>query len=246
MIFISAGLQKSGSGLFFNLTNDLLTACGGEDIREIRQKYNLQHVIKHYNCNVGNLAESTLTALLRIHEQGSSFVVKTHSGPSTFVKTLMNQGIVKATCIYRDPRDVILSALDHGEKIRKNGDTDHIFAACTSIENTLPIVEKWLDNGIMKWLELDHVLTVKYENLIKKPVQELRRLAEFLQINTGAIDLEAMYSRYSSENLDDFQKGYLHFNVGSTERFRNVMPEKDLDMCSRHLSIYLERMGYPL
>lgn len=246
MIFISAGLQKSGSGLFFNLTNDMLIAGGGKDIRNIRQKYHLEAVIKHYNCNLGSLSSDTLNDLLRIHKQENSFVVKTHSGPSTVVKTLMNQGIVKVTCIYRDPRDVILSAVDHGEKLRKKGDADHIFATCTSVENTLPIVKKWLDNGIMKWLVLDDVLTVKYENLIKKPVEELQRLGEFLCIDTEPIDFETLYSRYKTEKLDDFQKDYLHFNVGSTERYRSVMPVNQLNMCSRYLSMYLRRMGYPV
>jgi hypothetical protein len=243
MIVISAGLQKSGSGLYFNLTNDLLIAAGKEDIRKIRDKYNLHDILKYHNCNVGILSEDNIKHLLPVHEAGHTFVVKTHAGPSEFAKRLIEEGIIKVTCIFRDPRDVVLSAVDHGEKIRNQGQS-HTFASCTSVENTIPLVESWLENSIMKWLELENVLLTKYENLVVKPVEELERLAAFLGIEAKGIDLEALYAGYRHKELDDFQKDYLHFNVGIPGRFRSVLEEKDLNRCTAEFSQYLEKMEY--
>ncbi len=247
MIIISAGLQKSGSGLFFNLTNDLLVAAGGKDIHEIKEKFKLEGILKYYNCNIGELSESHLTPLLPLHEEGYSFVVKTHHGPTTYLKMLMNKGIVKATCIYRDPRDVVLSALDYGKQLAGE-EKANPFASCTSIENTIPIVKSWLNNSIMKWLEWENIFLVKYENLITTPIEELKQLADFLDIDNKFfnIDLDAIYSRYYHEKLDDFQVDYLHFNVGEAGRFGTALQEKELNMCNQHFCSYLERMGYSL
>lgn len=242
MIVMSAGLQKCGSGLYFNLTNDLLIAAGKEDVRAIKERFKLENILQHYNCNISNLSENNLNYLLSIHETGKTFVVKTHMGPTKFLEILMKKGIVKASCIYRDPRDVVLSAMDHGEKIRKKGET-HTFASCSSIEKTIKSVKTWLDN-IMRWFELDDVLLVKFENLIEKPIEQLERLAKFLEIDTTNIDLELIYSKYDIEKLDDFQKDYLHFNIGNTGRFRTIMEEKDLNMCNKHFFKYFEKMGY--
>ena len=245
MIVFSVGLQKSGSGLFFNLTNDLLIAAGKEDVRDIKSKFNLEDILKYYNCNIVDLSDNNLNYLLSIHDTGNTFVVKTHNGPTKFLEMLMNKGIVKVTCIYRDPRDVVLSAMDHGRKIISKGET-HTFASCSSIETTIPIVKSWLDNNIMKWIELDssNLMIVKYEDLIAGPMDELKKLAGFLDIKLNNIDLETIYSRYASDQLDEFQKNYLHFHVGEAGRFRSALQGKDLKICNHHLSKYLEKMGY--
>jgi len=245
MIVISIGLQKSGSGLYFNLTNDLLIAAGKRDIHQIKSEYGLENVLNHYNCNIGNLKRDNFKRLLPIHQAGNSFAVKTHNGPTDFVKELMKRNLAMVTCIFRDPRDVVLSALDHGKIIRSEGE-NHTFASCTSIENTIPMVKSWLDNSIMKWLEMDNILIVKYENLIEKPVEELERLAKFLKIGLVNINLKTIYSKYNTRNLDDFQKDYLHFNKGIASRFRAVLSADELETCNRSLLNYLERLGYPV
>ena len=243
MIVISAGMQKAGSGLYFNLTNDLLVAAGMRDVREIKEKHGLEDLLKHYNCNIGSLTENNLNPLLPIHESGNSFVIKTHSGPTAFLKKLVKKGIAVVTCIYRDPRDVVLSAMDHGKKIRNEGE-NHSFASCTTTADTVPQVKDWLDTGIMDWLKLKGALFVKYEDLIQNPVAELERLCEFLNIDCANIDLQSLYAKYSSGKLDDFRKNVLHFNVGKAGRFRTAMPVEDQALCNRHFSKYLKKLGY--
>ena len=53
MIVISAGVHKAGSGLYFNLTNDLLIAAGMQDVREVKKEHGLADLLKNYNCNIG-------------------------------------------------------------------------------------------------------------------------------------------------------------------------------------------------
>lgn len=243
MIVISAGMHKAGSGLYFNLTNDLLVAAGMQDVREIKEKHGFTDLLKHYNCNIGELVENNLEPLLPIHESGSSFVVKTHRAPTSFLKRLMKQGVVKVTCIYRDPRDVVLSAMDHGKKIREKGG-NHSFVHCTTTAETTPRVKSWLETSIMDWLKLKDVLSVKYEELLENPTRELEKLCNFLGIDYSHIDLQTLYKKYRSGNLDDAAKGYLHFNVGKAGRFHSTMSVEDLEICNRHFSKYYQELGY--
>lgn len=244
MIVISAGLQKAGTGLFFNLTNDMLAAAGNADIRELRETYKLDDILKHYNCNIEELSWQRLRKLLPLHTRGKRFVVKTHNRPTKWVKSLKALKVVKATFIYRDPRDVVLSALDHGRRIREEG-LDHTFAVCTTVKNTIPRVKAWLNNSAMEWIDLEGVLLFKYEDLVRDPVSQMKRVADFLKLDRGKIDFEGILARYDRDKLDSDMKDYLHYNIGSAGRFRTELSEEDLVTCTREFSPYLEKMGYP-
>lgn len=244
MIVISAGLQKSGSGLYFNLTNDLLQAAGKEDARQIRAQYGLEELVEHYNCNVGDLNWEKLKPLISLHFKGKNFVVKTHNPPTSISTWLTRLNILRPTFIYRDPRDVVLSALAHGKKIVAKGE-NHTFAVCTSIEKTIPMVESWLETTVLPWLQSRSVLAVKYENLLADPIMEMERLAEFLDIQLDRASLENIYAQYEPNRLDDFQKDYLHFNKGKAGDFRSSMSTQELDLCNRSFQSHLEIMGYP-
>lgn len=245
MIVISAGLRKAGTGLFFNLTNDLLIAAGKEDVRDIKEKFNLEDILKYHNCNVEKLTWRKFIKILPIHFKGKTFVIKTHDRPTKLIRFLMALKIIKVTYIYRDPRDVLLSALDHGKKIRNKGET-HTFAYCSSIEITIPKVKSWLDKITMKWIRLKKVSLFKYEDLISNPISQLKRLADFLELDDKKIDFERILARYDRNNLDSTMKGHLHFNVGNAGRFKTALEEKDLNLCNQQFSRYLEKMGYDI
>ncbi len=244
MIVISAGLQKSGSGLFFNLTNDILQAAGEEDARQIRKQFGLEGLIEHYNCNVGELSWEKLKPLISLHFKGKNFVIKTHEPPTSISTWLARLNILRPTFIYRDPRDVVLSALNHGKKIIEKSES-HTFAVCTSIEKTVPMVCSWVENSVIPWLRSSNVHTIKYENLMGDPALEMKRLANFLGIDLGDSALEKIFRKYEPGRLDNFQKDYLHFNEGIVGAFRQSMREEELEMCNRQFAPYLEIMGYP-
>ena len=55
MIILSVGMPRAGSGWYYNLTNDLILATGGQDARQIRKKYHLGRILTEVNCNIGTL-----------------------------------------------------------------------------------------------------------------------------------------------------------------------------------------------
>jgi len=245
MILVSAGMQKSGSGLFFNYTNDLLVLAGNKDVRELRNEYNLDTLIKHYNCNIGELTAEKIHQIIPLHNHGHSFAVKTHAGPSPAVRKWMKEGVIKATCIYRDPRDAALSAIAHGEKIRKNGE-NHTFASFRTLEDTLPAVINWLKDCVLNWINIQDVFFVKYEDLISDPMFVLESLADFLSIKPDNIDFNKIISKYNKPNLDEKKKEHLHFNKGKAGVFREVLTNDEIEYCNNLFYEYLKLLQYDL
>lgn len=245
MFVISAGLQKSGSGLYFNLTNDLLIATGHEDIRYLKKVFNLEEILQHHNCNVGELTWKKLKKILSLHFNGKTFVIKTHDRPTVLTRFLINLNMAKVTYIYRDPRDVVLSALDHGKKIREEGQ-NHTFASCWTIENTVPQVLGWLENSVFRWLSQKKVLRVKFEDLLQHPENEMFRLADFLNLNIDHIDVKKIIYAYEKKNLDTEKKDFLHFNQGIIGRFKSAFKKEELKFLNCQFEKYLGEMGYKI
>ena len=115
MIVICVGMIKAGSAWYFNLANDLLVAAGHQDAREIRQRFHLHSALKHQDCLLAGHPASKLLLLIP-HFLGHTFAVKAHGAASIGRRLLVNSGIAKATYIYRDPRDVVVSAFERGQE----------------------------------------------------------------------------------------------------------------------------------
>lgn len=245
MIVLSAGMPKSGTAWYFNLTNDLLVAAGYSDIRQIRERYRLQSVIRNQNGLIGRPNRYQLARLLVPHLLGERFVVKTHHYPTRGMRLLMSLQIMRPTYIYRDPRDAAVSALEHGERIRTAGQ-NHTFAELKSIED----VTRWLKHGPLKkwrqWIRRRDTLFVRYEDLLANPVGELERLAGFLSINISTELLSAIVARYEPASLDPELRKRLHYHKAVSGRFKQVLKPEHLELMRRELGEYVVEMGYRL
>src|SRR4030065_1540356 len=105
MIIRSIGMPRSGSGWYYNLTNDLMLASGAQDPRQIRQRYHLQKVLTEVNCNIGALTLRRLLVVLVPSLLGNTFVIKAHAGPTPIALALVRLGLIRPTYIYRAPRE---------------------------------------------------------------------------------------------------------------------------------------------
>ena len=243
MIILSAGIQKSGTGWFFNMTNDLLVAAGKQDVRAVRDRYGLSRILKHENCNLGLPRFLKLVRLLHPHMAGNTFVVKTHTAPTgglrLFVRTF---NVFKVTFIYRDPRDIALSAFDHGQKIRSQGES-HTFGRLDTIEKAITETRRWVETWD-DWHDLRHIHLVRYETLKQTPAQELRRLVDYLGIEVPADVIEQVAQNYQPDQLKAGRGKSLHFNKGQVGRFRQVMTPQQIELSHEVLGEYVQKMGY--
>lgn len=243
MIVVSASLKKSGSGWYFNMTNDLLKQAGHPDVRTVRRTYGLEPVLQDENCRI-NPNLPNLVRLLRPHRQGHTFVVKTHLGPTPSLRLLMATGAAKATYIYRDPRDVVLSALDHGERVREEGKPNEL-AELHNVEEAVTYVKQLLA-GWEAWTKTRNTLVVRYEDLVADTPGALNDLARFLALDVSEQAIENVAARYQKGKQDVVTQQKLHFNKGIVGRFRDTMSSKERDLCTEAFAPYLKQMGYPV
>ena len=246
MIFVSAGMQKAGSGWYFNLTNDLLVTAGHQDVRKVRDRYKLHTMLKYYNCNIGRPIWPKMALLAIPHLLGNTFVVKTHAGPTRSLRYLMSHGAARATYIYRDPRDAAVSAYNHGRKLREQGET-HSFAKLETMATALLAAADWL-HVWDEWTSLGNVLGTRYEDLLADPVGELERLARFLSVKSSRGELVRIAARYQMDGKRKHRDSHLglgvHFDRGVTGRYKEVLTEQELALCNEHFAGYLPKMGY--
>jgi hypothetical protein len=245
MIVLSAGMQKAGSSWYCNLTNDLLVAAGYQNARDVRQRYHLHSIMRYRDCLIDRPHLIKLAAISIPHFLGNTFAVKTHYGPTGGVRLLISLKIAKATYIYRDPRDVVVSAFEHGQRLRREG-KPHTFAKRDSIESAILFAQRWIEIWDA-WTHYGRALLVRYEDLVADPVNELKQLANFLGLEVPEEALPKIVAAYQPENWSDSSLSQdLHFHKGAIGRYRQVMSPEQMRLCQELFGDYVRRMGYVL
>ncbi len=245
MIVLSVGMQKAGTAWYFNITNDLLQAAGHQDIRALRIRYHLQRFMTERNCNIGRPRLLKLLFVSLPHWFGNSYVVKTHEGPTKALLKLIDRGLVKATYLYRDPRDVALSAFEHGEKIRRSGAVsstgfDRLTTMESAIEFASGLLPVWLE-----WAESGRALLVRYEDMRQNPFREGERLVSHLNIDVPQEVLRSIIEQYEIKNgSTEMLPHPLHFNKGITGRWKEMMTSEQVECCRALYGDSIGNMGY--
>ena len=236
MIVLSASMQKSGSGWYFNLTNAMLASHGGDDLADLRDRARLlgRAVRVH-----GSTRPLRMAALLTYHVRGRRFAVKTHAAPSASVRALSAVHALRATYCYRDLRDVALSALDHRRQLTAGPNIGAISDLEDAFRFAATLVPKW-----RAWTALPDVLTVRYEDLRADPAAEIERLAKFLDIELEPGAVDALLERFPPGAGSEAGISSLHFNKGEVARFREVFTPEDLRLSDEILGPHLDEMGY--
>jgi hypothetical protein len=170
-------------------------------------------------------------------------VVKTHAGPTRLVRLLLLCSMIRALVIVRDPRDIILSAMDHGTKLRGEGRKD-TFASCDTIEHTLIQVKQWIGT-ISPWLGCGKVLIVKYEDLTIRPEQTLKHIAAFLNLSVNKGFLEEIRRKYDAQQPDPSVRNILHYNKAVANRYLSHFTPEELEFITNTLKEELALLDYP-
>ncbi len=242
MIILSVGMPRAGSGWYYNIMHDLVTAAGGQDARQIRQQYHLQGILTEVNCNIGALTLRRLLGVLIPSLQGNTFVIKAHAGPTSLARLFMRRNWMRVAYIYRDPRDAMLSAFDNGQRAIEKG-RPNAFSHLTDFNKSLEFMQEYV--GISEaWLAISQVLATRYESLKDDYDVETARLAAFLGLDCAVPAVQAVLERYRPEKARQGQQG-IHFNKGKTGRFRERMTPEEQQILAQKFGPFLQKMGYP-
>ncbi len=233
MILLSNAIPKTGSTLIANFQQDILQTlkekCGQERLGD-----------KYSGRYIAIPAMSVLWNLARINKQYGSFVVKCHWSPSKKLDLFCRSLDVKMTISYRDPRDVMLSMIDHGRRTKKRKVPSRAYSDCTNIIDLIPRTLKYLEN-FNTWQSKKFVHCIKYENLMADKHSVLCEMASFLgwEIEPPIID------RIINEK-DKIKATSHNFNKGTTERWKTELNELEKKTCKVAFEHHLINLGYEL
>ena len=240
MIVLSVGMPRAGSGWHYNLIHDLMKTSGAVDARDIREQYRLQNILTEVNCNIGVLSARRLTRVTVPALVGNTFVIKAHAGPTAASSLLQSLGLLHITYIYRDPRDVMLSAFDYGQRASQKGQPN-AFSHLTDFQKSLDFIMDYI-RIYEKWTNEKNVLTARYEDLLKDYDNETTRLTKFLHLNGSRPEVRKVIDAYRPGSAEG-QQG-LHFYRGKIGRFREAYSAQEQAILSDKLGPYLRRMRY--
>lgn len=238
MIVISAGLQRSGSGWIYNLTNELLVMAGHTPARQVRDRFFLNKVLPTDNVQFKHPSVWKLMAITLPHLAGHTFAVKTHSRPTRSMQTWMRWGWARAHYSYRDPRDVVVSVWDAGRRAAEGGWRSP-FTQYQTIEAIIDAVAQWL-RTYDRWLRQGDTPMIRYEQFKADPLSQLRVLADHYGLQLTDAQLQAAIDKFSEGKSSNLT----HYWKAETGRFRKALSAEQVELCRQRFGDYIIKMGY--
>jgi hypothetical protein len=247
LILISNGLPKSGSTLshFYNifLLNERFGAYATfarEAIFEATREKRLKGV---WNF-VEDIREDELKVLSEIAVKEGPVLVKTHCSSNQALTEAIRTGLVRMTYTIRDPRDVVLSLVDHCHHSRST--EAPLFQEFTSVmesldNKALESLKSYLRVSI-DWVEsgLPHI--IRYADQITDPTGVISNVMRYLGVRSDERIIKAVIEKEFSTR----EVGKRRFNQGKPTRFRSEMTAEEFELSNHLLKEYIERLGYDL
>jgi hypothetical protein len=240
MFVLSVGMPKSGSTLLSLYQKGVL-----KRLMPNNGQAEFEQLIKEGKVNgIGIFVHDiespeTLGNLVDLSKKIGPFVVKTHSSLTNQIRDLILNKQILATYIHRDPRDVILSAIDHGTRSLLHPAKSTFFLQFDTVQNSIPIVKGFCRTGI-EWVRSGLCETYTYHDLLMNPVYELNRFTNFINIEfESSIVMEVI----NSLTINPI-KGKKQYNTGKLLRYPDEMSHNDIVKCNLELLEELEFFGY--
>jgi hypothetical protein len=240
MFVLSAGMPKSGSTLLSLLQRDVLMSFIKDNAQEAFEASIIMGEFSGIGYFVDNI--DTPEILLKLKQFGDKhgpFLVKSHCNLSGELEEMITQKIILASYIHRDPRDVILSAIDHGKRPVRNPMIGNFFSQFIDVPSSIPLVQSFCTVAI-QWINQSDVLKYTYHELLNDPVTAIITFTKALEINPEANQLQ----RIISHQLSFKETGKRQFNTGKILRFREEMSSSDLHLCNKILINEIISLGY--
>ena len=249
-LVIAAGMQRSGTRWFCNMLVDIVGEVTGSGTRQLRDRYGAHDLLQRYYTPTfkARLSNRRLRRLEAILADGHTLVFKTHRPPTAAVRERIADGSAVATYLFRDPRDVVLSALEQGAKMRSQGALPFRgFARLTNFNRAA----RWLQRELLpvweEWASIDGVFTLRYEDLLADPRGMMARTLAHLEIAAPPDVVDRIVRDYTAANVQDATiRQALELKNGARGPRRTVLTP-DQQRCLRlRLEPTLLRMGYPV
>jgi len=241
MIVLSAGMPKSGSTLLsFYQKNILERALSGNGQERFEQLIR-EDIISGAGFFVHNFeAPGILDKLIELSREIGPFVVKAHVPVTPEIRERILEKRILATYIHRDPRDVILSAIDHGKRQTRNPALNVFFERFQNVGVSIPLVREYCKTAL-DWIHSGLCTVFTYHDLIHDPLPLLKSFCSLLSVAPDEGYIKTLVINFTVDQIS----GRRQYNTGKLTRYREEMTPEDIDLCNRELKAELEQLGYP-
>lgn len=225
MLFITYGLQKSASTFCFQLAYDIAW-CSGHDQTALWDAFLRPSARDRYlpidAFPVRDVAEAV--------PRDRVLVIKTHSPMSDDARSLLAEGLIRASATFRDPRDAAVAVLDAASKGRERTKNEAFGEVCT-MADAIDLIADNLPNTT-GWLADPRVLKLPFDLLATEPVAATHRLADYMGLEVDAAEIVKPYLTG--------RKAIFEFNEGLGGRHRERMTAADLDYARQRFGAHIE------
>jgi len=241
-VILSVGMPRAGTGWFHNITQVLVQASGGVQANYIRNKYHLGRFLTEVNCNIGTISAYRLLPVLLPIVFEPSYVIKLHGGRKPLADRLISTGLIKATFIYRDPRDAALSIYEYGQTAQKYDYVNNDFAHIRSIEEAIDYITAYIEIA-RGWISAPDVLVVKYEEMFDDFDIIVDKLLDYLKLDLEIHEALGLIENFKP-GANVVNRRYTHFKKGIVGRHQEKFTANQLRMCRDKFGEFLSEVGY--
>jgi hypothetical protein len=157
---------------------------------------------------------------------------------------LIGGGMIRATYIYRDPRDAMLSASDYGRRVLEKQGRPNAFSHLTDLQKTMEFFSQYVKDW-QHWMEIPQVLKARYEDLLGNYDTEAARLVQHLRLSPDDPAIKAVVEKYRPGGEAQTGQG-IHFFKGQVGRFRSRYTADEQRIMAERFGPYLLKMGYEI
>lgn len=232
MLIVNNSMPKSGSSLLRHFVVEMIRGVCFKGQRAFTDRIKSGEITGR-GTYVSKLDHHLIVNLLEISQNIGPVLVKVHLPYSDQLEKLLTSRDIFVTYNYRDPRDMILSAVDHHHRAKAMGQND--FGEYDSIPKALPIAVHWAKQAVL-WKRSSITYDISYKYFLRNKLEVLNHINKAAGF---ALPKDTLQGIINQEVLDR-KPGKNQFNKGLVSRYKNEMSEQDLEMCNSALKDYID------
>ena len=241
MLILSNSIIKSASTITWWYKKELIDRTSPTNGNSGLANFVNSGAVSGQGCFINDpLEDQDLDRLMEYADTNGPTVVKAHCHMTPYLDQMIREGNVLATYTHRDPRDVMLSAIDCRNREIQNG-TQVRFSRFSSIEASIPLIRNQCIRS-EPWTAHPHVHKFLYRDTVADPKRQIHALADALKIDiadTQVDDILSIEAGQKSANAN-----WLEFNQAKLTRYQTEMAPAQIELCNQELGPWIEKFGY--
>jgi hypothetical protein len=235
MLIVINSMPKSGSSLLRHFAIEMIKKVNYNGQELLFNKIRNGEIIGRGRY-IPRIDKKLLNILLKLSRENGPILIKVHVDYSEEFEQMFDNDEIVMTYNYRDPRDMILSAVDHHHRAKGMGQNE--FSQFGSIEKSIPMAVHWAKQAV-KWKQSRITYDISYKYFLQNKIEILNKINEMLGFG---LSNETILSMIEQE-IHERTPGKNQFNKGTSTRYENEMGQSELYMCNEALKEFIDELA---